>query len=457
MTSAPDSGGSKLPPPDLAGISEHPEFPHSDRELAEKISRHYGADLPGNPELIGALETTIRTMDPEDRRSLARWVHEIDHHTTFFESGRYMTDPDEKILTQHMKQRMRIADEMYALILAHTTKERAKMKTADGKAITVNESAFRISDDDIPERLRIENKVDAIKERIGNGEKIPTGQEIGEWKAFLQTVLDHGIDVSKDQAGVTRARVQYLLASVESLKNLNKVAISRRRLLEMEGGQWLVEHGALNPDGSIPPRVWKNGEEPLRDPVALGARAVVLVAASLYAVLSGISFAQKKDRGPLDAAWPLITGLIAAKAAGLFQAPLDELDKIRLNDLSPEFTHDVLEPASVAQTVMNEDSREVYARMGGRNVAADSAQELEKTLIDGEKRDALSLALRTEGITDTFLTEFAGRDSSLAQSLTPLEMKDRVLFLNTMENPLDPSRREQWFTAVDTVLRHPLV
>src|SRR3989344_1662990 len=431
MTSAPDSGGSKLPPPDLAGISEHPEFPHSDRELAEKISRHYGADLPGNPELIGALETTIRTMDPEDRRSLARWVHEIDHHTTFFESGRYMTDPDEKILTQHMKQRMRIADEMYALILAHTTKERAKMKTADGKAITVNESAFRISDDDIPERLRIENKVDAIQERIGNGEKIPTGQEIGEWKAFLQTVLDHGIDASEDKAGATRARAQYLLASVES--------------------------GALNPDGSFPPRVWKNGEEPLRDPVALGARAVVLVAASLYAVLSGISFAQKKDRGPLDAAWPLITGLIAAKADGLFQAPLDELDKIRLNDLSPEFTHDVLEPASVAQTVMNEDSREVYARMGGRNVAADSAQELEKILIDGEKRDALSLALRTKEVTGSFLTEFAGRDSSLAQSLTPLEMKDRVLFLSTMENPLDPSRREQWFTAVDTVLRDPPV
>src|SRR3989344_7167584 len=253
MTSSFDSSGSSLSP-SARGVSESPELPRSDRELAEKIGRHYGADLPSDQELINSLETSIRSMDPEDRHSLERWVHEIDHHTTFFESGRYMTDPDEKILTQHMKQRMRIADEMYALILAHTTKERAKMKTADGKAITVNESAFRISDDDIPERLRIENKVDAIQERIGNGEKIPTGQEIGEWKAFLQTVLDHGIDVSKDQAGVTRARVQYLLASVESLKNLNKVAISRRRLLEMEGGQWLVEHGALNPDGSIPPR-----------------------------------------------------------------------------------------------------------------------------------------------------------------------------------------------------------
>src|SRR3989338_8537859 len=155
MTSAPDSGGSKLPPPDLAGISEYPEFPHSDRELAEKISRHYGADLPGNPELIGALETTIRTMDPEDRRSLARWVHEIDHHNTFFESGRYMTDPDEHILTQHMKQRMRIADELSALILAHTKQKLAKMTDADGKTVAVNDSAFRTLDDDasMPERL----------------------------------------------------------------------------------------------------------------------------------------------------------------------------------------------------------------------------------------------------------------------------------------------------------------
>lgn len=465
MPSPIDTGGFLVPPPkDSKEASEHPELPRSDRELAEKVSRHYSIDLPNNRELIDALEKSIKNMDAEDKHSLERWMNEIDLHDTFLEPGRYTTAPDEKILAQHMRQRFRAANAMYELILDHTTKELAKMKTADGKAVAVNTSAFRTIDADLPDRLRIENKVDAIENRLSDSEKIPTGQEIGESIAFLQTILERGIDTAEDKVGATRARVQYLLASVESLKNLNRVAINRRRLLDSEGGRLLVEHGALNPDGSLPPAVWKQGAEPLRDPVALGFRTVILVASTLYTALLGISFLQKKERSVLDATWISASGYIALKAAGAFPKRLDEMNMIQLaenkmglSDLSPQFRSGILEPASMAQLLMSQESRDMYERMGGRAIAADCAEEIKDALIDGKQKDALSKALRNKSITNTFLAEFAGEDSALAKSLTLLSMDDRVRFFNAMENPLSSSYREQWFAAVDTVLRHPPV
>lgn len=463
MTSSFNSGrGGFLvpPPPDSQEAPKQPEIARTDRELAEKISRHYDADLPNDRELVDSLETSIKNMDPEDRHSLERWVHEIDHHSTFLEPGRYMTEPDEKIIAQHMEQRTRAVNEVYELLLDRMTKELAKMKTADGKAVAVNTGAFRTLDADMPDRLRIENKVDAIEKRLSNEEKILTGREIGESMAFLQSVLERGIDTEQDQAGTTRARVQYLLTSVASLRSINKVAINRRRLLDMEGGQWLVENGLVKPDGGFVERVYRNGAEPIRDPVAMGARAVALVASSIYAVLAGIAFLNKKEKGPLDAAWVIVPGFIAAKMAGLLPKRLDEVDTIRtaenqleLSHLSPQFKNGILEPASMAQSVMDTESQKLYERMGGRNVAADAARDLGELLVDSGKRNALSRAMRGT-ITDEFLDEFAGADSPLSQSLKSLKKpEDRMRFLSTMENPLGSSQRLAWFAAVEAVLR----
>ncbi len=446
MGTAFNSGGFTFSGPEESkGPSEHTELPRTDRELATRIVEHYNVDSAERSALTGIIEREIKGMDPESRHSLLRWVNEIDRHDTYFIPGTFMTAPNAKILEGHMQKRFEIAGQMYNLINAHMQKKLAAMRGSDDSAF------FDLGS--TSDRKSIGGKVDRIEDRLSS-DKIPTGQEIAEWRTYLNGVLKNGIDVEKDKNGATRRRVQYILTSVESLKNLNKVQMNTKALLASPGGRSLVEHGFLLPSGEVHPNLL-NGRttEPVRDPVKLAGRLAAFATSTTLGVLSSIPVMRKIAAGqPLsvfDAWFPFYTG-IALVTGGFLPKGMDDLEKVMsakvktgTSELSHWFKNRVIEPAArTGIYAYNDRMQAIYTEMGGKEIAAKAAENLHDELQDGSQRAALRKALKNRSITNEFLKDFAGETSDLSLAVVKLSPEQRVNFLGMLQD-LDIQKWEQ--------------
>ena len=423
--------------------SNPPETPRSDRELAVKMTEYFRVDPAFASAITTSLEAEIKGMEMESKYELERWVKELEHIDAAFVPGRLMSVPHPDLLAHRMRHRHEIAENIHGLIQRETNKALEAMRKARGIP-GMDDSAFLVYEGNVSERQRIGSKIDSIEERLAE-EKPLTWNEVEEFGEFLKRVLQSGIKTGEDVLGATRTRVQYLLTSVESRRSTTEVAARRAALANTPGGRILIENEFVTPEFEAHPDLLKNrNTEPIRDGLQMSVRAGIFLGCGIVAILGAIPVIRKLWHGEppsLADAWPVVFGIAALSAGGMLPKSSDELNKIRsteqtLENFSPEFMNSIMEPAARASVIAYTDRMQtIYAHMGGKENAANAADDLQGIMQDRAERLKIQNAVRARSLSDTYIEELAGgKATNLYHAMEHLPIEDRAYFLAAMEN-----------------------